>query len=167
MPPGLSIRFDGSNLDMPVEKETVEHMEWYMVVDSFQTLNDQEYVFDHWSNDVDSNWQTFPVPTNDTAFTVYFTLVTSIDTKKQHNDFVYIFPNPAKDFINIKFNGKENILSLKISDLLSNEKISINNLKFVPGENIKVNIRDLLPGIYFLQVSDGINKITKKILIDN
>ena len=75
-----------------------------------------------------------------------------------------MFPNPAKDIVNLKFNQLSN----------NNIEVSIYNVqgKLVKQVNPKLNrqeaqlnISNLQTGMYFLKVFDGINEVTKKLLV--
>jgi hypothetical protein len=66
------------------------------------------------------------------------------------NDFesqINIYPNPATDFINIKFDN--NINSIEIFDLLGNK---INAQMTQVGDYIVIPISELQPGIYIVQL---------------
>ena len=92
------------------------------------------------------------------------TLSTTIDEQTLGEEAVFVYPNPAKEFINIEFSG------------LSDENISIEIIdvfgKVVQKENRKnenqifnLNVSSLDAGYYLLKISSGYSVIQKKIII--
>ena len=69
-----------------------------------------------------------------------------------------LFPNPFTDVIYIKNN--HNLLTLTIYDVMGNEVLKTNSQK----ETIELNTEKLKSGMYMLQLFDGKNVITKKII---
>jgi len=78
------------------------------------------------------------------------------------NDFI-IYPNPAKDNINIKFkdNSKKTIQLFDITGKIVIEQI-ISNDTF-----LQLNTTTFENGIFFLNITSNNNSITKKIIINN
>ncbi|MGI8893144.1 MAG: T9SS type A sorting domain-containing protein, partial [Bacteroidia bacterium] len=75
-----------------------------------------------------------------------------------------VYPNPANDFIILKFNSKNNKDSVcKITDQLGR----IVFYEKIETMEIKINTSGLINGIYNLTVSDENNPITKKIILMN
>ena len=70
----------------------------------------------------------------------------------------YIFPNPASESITIKANSRM-IGNVIITDVLGNEvkRIMINN-----GNEIKIDIKDLLQGMYFIKATNEAEHIQVK-----
>ena len=68
---------------------------------------------------------------------------------------VFIYPNPTKRILYIQ--GNQNPISISIYNLLGKEVISKN------GTN-KIDIHSLSKGVYFINVSDGVNLSTKKFI---
>ena len=82
-------------------------------------------------------------------------IVTSIKTNLNNYDFV-IFPNPAKNELFLK--TTENIQHIKIIDLQGREVLFL-------GSNLeKINIENLVSGIYFIEITTPSGTITKKIV---
>lgn len=73
-------------------------------------------------------------------------------------DAVQLFPNPAKDYIKIRFEkeGFENV-NYQITDL-NGRIVKVGNLSF--GNN-RVDIRNLNKGVYFVNIEGGKNKPLK------
>lgn len=97
--------------------------------------------------------------------------VTGIPTNISIVSNLMIYPNPAKDFINVQFYANTNLneIQFKLFDL--NGKISIEQKvkNIVSGlNNIQINIPDNLKnGIYVLKTFDAKESISKLVLIQN
>lgn len=88
----------------------------------------------------------------------YFTLGT--ETFEVNNNSFLVYPNPAKNEINIK--GNANLSNLAVYDLTGKKVISQNSLV-----NNKLDITNLNTGIYLLNlVTDKGTVITKKIIVE-
>ena len=113
------------------------------------------------------NNQLFSSPTiieNSNSVSNTCTLSTTIDEETLGEEAVFVYPNPAKEFINVEFSG------------LSDENIRIEIIdvfgKVVQKENRKnengifnLNVRSLAAGYYLLKISSGNSVIQKKIII--
>ena len=113
------------------------------------------------------NNQLFSSPTiieNSNSVSSTCTLSTTIDEETLGEEAVFVYPNPAKEFINVEFSG------------LSDENISIEIIdvfgKVVQKENRKnengifnLNVSSLAAGYYLLKISSGNSVIQKKIII--
>ena len=85
---------------------------------------------------------------------------TSINNFYRPNE-LFVFPNPAKDKLNLKWNGANDI-SVVIYNLIGQELSSI----FITKQNATIDIANLPGGLYFLKITDE-NKIgIKKIIVD-
>jgi len=69
-----------------------------------------------------------------------------------------LYPNPAKDFINIE--SPKTISSVAVMDITGKVVINVNNLK-----NNRINISDLLPGVYMVSVKDNNDNVSTQRLI--
>lgn len=77
-------------------------------------------------------------------------------TAKQNNN-VTLYPNPARDILNISFNTESKEISYSVIDILGKTIISIS------GENKStIDVGHLKQGIYFLKFTDGNNQYTKR-----
>jgi len=76
-----------------------------------------------------------------------------------------IYPNPATDNINIKFENVEGAAQLRIvnvtGSLLMDKQINI------AKEEVQINISDLKPGFYFVNIISKDVVITRKLIIDH
>ena len=71
-----------------------------------------------------------------------------------------IFPNPCADYLEVYLNDTKN-MNFQFSILDITGKLILSEKNFIKGDN-KINIQNLEKGIYFIQISDGINKTVKK-----
>ncbi|WP_438426397.1 GEVED domain-containing protein [Aquimarina macrocephali] len=77
-------------------------------------------------------------------------------TAKQNNN-VTLYPNPARNILNISFNTESKEISYSVIDILGKTIISIS------GENKStIDVGHLKQGIYFLKFTDGNNQYTKR-----
>jgi len=73
-----------------------------------------------------------------------------------------IFPNPCSDYLQIYLgNMKNENYKVSVYDIAG--KFLLSDLNF-NDENKRINIQNLEKGIYFLQISDGMNKTLKKFI---
>ena len=113
------------------------------------------------------NNQLFSSPTiieNSNSVSSTCTLSTTIDEETIGEETIFVYPNPAKEFINVEFSGlnDENI-SIEITDVFGKtiEKLNEKN------ENgmFNLNVSSLAAGYYVLKISSGNSVIQKKIII--
>lgn len=71
-----------------------------------------------------------------------------------------LYPNPAKDEVNISFNiSRPGNIKLEVFDLLSNNLMTIDKGYLSIGEySEQININQLNSGNYFIRITDGINQ---------
>ena len=74
---------------------------------------------------------------------------------------VTIYPNPASEFVNIKFNSTSKNNSIKIFDATGRLVKNMENVK--SGENT-INVSELENGLYLINVNDGRSSVTKRIV---
>ena len=72
---------------------------------------------------------------------------------------VKMYPNPANDYLNFDTNSNENI-NIEIFDMLGKSVLVSDNVTNA------VNISELKSGIYFVQITLGFEKGTKKLIIN-
>lgn len=73
---------------------------------------------------------------------------------------IQAFPNPVTEFLSIK-NSSNETLNFRLYN--SKGELLIKNLNS-RAANLKVNLAHLPKGIYLLNISDGVNHFTKKII---
>jgi hypothetical protein len=79
---------------------------------------------------------------------------------------IRIFPNPCKDFINLKIPEMPNaeVLEFTIIDLLGN---NVQSGKVDQFATTKINLVSFKPGIYFIRISGKESQVTKKIIVQS
>lgn len=75
---------------------------------------------------------------------------------------IRIYPNPAKEFLNVVFE-EENIGELK---LFNAHGQLVEFLSEFEGSEVKLDIASLPKGIYLLSVVNGLERITKKVIVE-
>ena len=113
------------------------------------------------------NNQLFSSPTiieNSNSVSSTCTLSTTIDEETLGEEAVFVYPNPAKEFINVEFSGlsDENI-SIEIIDVFG--KVVQKENRKNENEMFSLNISSLAAGYYLLKISSGYSVIQKKIII--
>ena len=113
------------------------------------------------------NNQLFSSPTiieNSNSVSSTCTLSTTIDEETIGEEAVFVYPNPAKEFINVEFSGlsDENI-SIEIIDVFG--KVVQKENRKNENEMFNLNISSLDAGYYLLKISSGYSVIQKKIII--
>ncbi|HMU06211.1 MAG TPA: T9SS type A sorting domain-containing protein, partial [Saprospiraceae bacterium] len=77
-------------------------------------------------------------------------------------DKLLAFPNPAKEYVNLHFNGRNTIKAYKMVDMFGNIVGQVANLD---QQSVAINTKNYATGIYLLQVVTTQGVITKKINI--
>jgi hypothetical protein len=72
---------------------------------------------------------------------------------------VKMFPNPAKDYVRFSTNSNED-LDIQIFDMLGKAVLRVDNVRNA------VNVSELNSGLYFVQMTLGAQKSTKKLVIN-
>ncbi|MEP5339736.1 MAG: T9SS type A sorting domain-containing protein [Algibacter sp.] len=102
-----------------------------------------------------------PVITN--TFETEF--ITTLSNSKFNNTGFSIYPNPAKNIIELKFSRTiNNIINTSIYNIQG--KLILDSKNNIQNSEIQLNVSSLKSGIYFLKVNDGISKITQKLIIE-
>ena len=113
------------------------------------------------------NNQLFSSPTiieNSNSVSSTCTLSLSIDDKTIGEETIFVYPNPAKEFINVEFSGLnyENI-SIEITDVFG--KVVQKEISKNENQMFNLNVSSLAAGYYVLKISSGNSVIQKKIII--
>ena len=98
----------------------------------------------------------YETPFTVTASSQYITYVQDLKNQAFQYQEVHLYPNPCNDFIKLRVNGFEPV-TYKIFDFHGR---IIQNRQF---ESV-IQTSSLLPGVYFIQFSDGKSNITRKFL---
>ncbi len=136
------------------------------------SVSDADFVTYTFDLSADTNWtgnQTFflgigsletnkPLDDGVAEFTsiVFDNDVTGVTTNKATEFSLY--PNPARDFINIE--SPKTISSVAVMDITGKVVINVNNLK-----NNRINVSDLMPGVYMVSVKDNNDNVSTQRLI--
>jgi hypothetical protein len=72
---------------------------------------------------------------------------------------VKMFPNPARDYVQFSVNSNEN-LDIQIFDMLGKAVLRVDSVRNA------VNVSELNSGLYFVQMTLGAQKSTKKLVIN-
>ena len=103
------------------------------------------------------------VVTPDVAVTLDLVKVTSNAATAGVEDNVFnsvkMFPNPAKDYVRFSTNSNKS-LNIEIFDLTGKSVLRVND-----AQN-EVNISDLNSGLYFVQMTLGTQRATKKLIVN-
>ena len=94
----------------------------------------------------------------------HLSTIASINDLKSDYFTSTIYPNPAKDFLQISFFSNNNT-NVFIMDATGRNVYSMLN-NSIGKNNFSVETKNLSAGIYFLQITDGINTNTKKFIIE-
>jgi len=81
---------------------------------------------------------------------------------------VNIFPNPAKDFVNVNFTTVEpGTVSIEIYNTLG-QRVALEQLGFrTAGANThQINVSSMNHGVYFVKINNGINSIIQKVAVN-
>lgn len=91
--------------------------------------------------------------------------VTTLSNEKFSDSKFLIYPNPADNIVQLKFNKNsgENI-ETKIYDIQG--KLILNSTNPLQNNTVRLNVSTLKNGLYFLKVDAGIYKVTKKLIIN-
>ncbi len=75
----------------------------------------------------------------------------------------HIFPNPATDHLSISFSNLKNYATITIVDVLGKSLLSET---VSPDKTLLLNTSSFQKGIYFLILNDGMNTVSKKVVIE-
>lgn len=80
---------------------------------------------------------------------------------------VSIYPNPASSILNISFNSQsDETITLRFMDM-SGKTFKMYNFTAVEGMNqYKINLDDFRSGLYFIELTNGIHRNFKKVIIN-
>ena len=128
----------------------------------FSEPNTVYEVSSDWEDDQNA-YKLDKVPEYNTLFALKTdTTVTKVPDKKEK--YLKTYPNPAKKYFNLVFSGLESSRKFKVSLYNVNGKqIKPDYKKYNSySGKLKINTKDLIPGIYFIKVKSGNLNFTKK-----
>lgn len=80
-------------------------------------------------------------------------------------DSITIFPNPAKDNINIAFEAGNGNYNVNVTDMLGRVVITKAYEGLFGNQTIKLPVSELTPGHYFVTINDGIASYSSKFIV--
>lgn len=83
---------------------------------------------------------------------IYATTSTGIDANNNVENNVAIFPNPAKNFINVKLDANSSIKTIEIYNIIG-KKVMV--LPLNNNELNKISLNELPTGVYFMKYGNG------------
>ena len=89
--------------------------------------------------------------------------VTGIDDLDKDDFEVNVYPNPASNFLTLKWNDSKEVTSIRIKDILGKEVLTVH----VNGRNqVTISTQKLNKGIYFSELMNGSEVlISKKVIL--
>ncbi|MCD4682270.1 MAG: carboxypeptidase regulatory-like domain-containing protein [Bacteroidales bacterium] len=96
---------------------------------------------------------------------IFTLLIIGTDKYQNEDDYFSIYPNPADDLINIKFNSViEGHILIELLDI-SGQKVYQWETVQANSENLTVNVESIQPAIYFLKINSSDFNTIRKIII--
>lgn len=92
--------------------------------------------------------------------------ISKINDEKIDESKLIIYPNPAKEYIDIQLQGISTMANIKIIDIRGRVLLSQCFYPLMNNINSKINISNLDRGVYILNLSTQNSSINKKIIID-
>lgn len=84
-------------------------------------------------------------------------IITDFEELEQYD--VEVYPNPARDFLNVK---AENITNIRIVNMVGqivvNQEMNVNHAQ--------INVNDLQTGVYFIKINTRKGSVTRKIMVE-
>ncbi|MBK6267287.1 proprotein convertase P-domain-containing protein [Marivirga sp. S37H4] len=84
-----------------------------------------------------------------------------LGTKDELNNQIVLYPNPTNSVIHIQNNSNNTIHQIRIRNTLGQ------SVKVISGKSESIDIRELQPGLYFVQIEINKEHIVKQIVIKN
>jgi hypothetical protein len=99
---------------------------------------------------------------------IYFGDATGVEDLASNISRLSIFPNPTSDMVNVKFNLlRSGNVKLELYDMLGRLQMQDWNEKLAAGEQQKqLDVAQMSPGIYMLVIQNGVDRVTKKVIIE-
>jgi hypothetical protein len=130
------------------------------IIDVVGSINPAYATYDKNNNKVNDPW---PTAFGSSGFDLDAVgVINQVTNGVNENNFVEnisVYPNPAKEIINVKCGIKNENSILSIHNVLGNEV----RTEILKTENLQINISDLEEGIYFVQIKTNEKIITKKL----
>lgn len=132
------------------------------IIDVVGSINPAYATHDQNNNKINDPWPTaFGSSGFDLDAVGVINQVTNSIDGSDFTENISVYPNPAKESINVKCKIKNENAFLSIYDVLGSEVMT----EKIVNENSQINISDLKDGIYFVQIKTNEKITTKKITI--
>jgi hypothetical protein len=102
--------------------------------------------------------QNAPVETNQ----VYAVITSLVNVPQINSGKLLVYPNPASNHVTIQMNGQR-ILSVELRNLLGK---NVSYFKGNSQEEMNLELKDLVPGIYFMRVQSNEREYTGKLILN-
>ncbi|WP_452601495.1 zinc-dependent metalloprotease [Pontimicrobium sp. MEBiC06410] len=102
------------------------------------------------------------------SFDLYLCVQGSLSVEEFNNELtgLFVFPNPNNGTFNVKLNtSSTNDISMTVYDI-SGRRVFDKRYESSPTFNETVNLNNVQAGMYILEVSDGVKKQSKKIIVN-
>lgn len=97
---------------------------------------------------------------------VMITNTTSLVDNTSAKAGVLVYPNPAKDILNLSVNGLGKEFTLTLTDVQGKQVYRTIMKNYTDGAAESIDLRGLTKGIYLLKLTDGRELVSKKIIIE-
>ena len=150
----LAISQNGSTTSEQIIRNTTTAATYYIQVYGYNGANSTTVCYN------------LRVNVGSTAFRLGDSAEDQLEPVANFNDFV-LFPNPAKDQVNLTFNsGVNEVVSVRVMDMVGKVARQL-NLAVEQGDNkFSIDVADFSKGIYFVELTNGNERIVKKMIIE-
>jgi hypothetical protein len=156
----VKLKLEGGSVDREVDANYTNVGVWQKLLFDFSGFNASDLNTIVLFTDIlgpaslDANDDTFMIDN------IVFGEFASLSTQSfELSSAVKMFPNPAKDTVQFSVNSNEN-LDIQIFDMLGKSVLRVDNVRNA------VNVSELNSGLYFVQMTLGTQKATKKLVIN-
>ena len=87
--------------------------------------------------------------------------VTTSLTNLDNDDIGFLSPNPVSDILNVHYLSK--VVQLQVTNIIG-EEIPLENIMTYTTDGFKLDLSELSKGIYFLNITSGNKKTSKKFI---
>ena len=92
----------------------------------------------------------------------YRTTTLILDTDEAYSDKFAVYPNPARDFVNIELAEPFDSLQVGLYDTMGR---LISEDSYSAEKRIRLDVSNMAAGIYYVKIADGQNSTTRKVII--
>lgn len=148
-----TIGYDWKSFNMTTYQYDIEDSLVYFVEDANQNI--YKVIFTGFGGSANGNY----------IFTKELVGTVGLEEEIAQNTILNVYPNPAKDIVNITFNAKRNNTQIAIYDLTGKQVVS-EQINVGEGLNQhQISVSNLNKGIYFLKLVSGNHSSTEKLII--